>query len=658
MKRYLLCCTSALCLAPIALAAQDQAAETPFQLDPIYVSGAKRAETALDYAGTVGQADAKALQNQSVRRVSDLDKVFAGLAIDAQSSRAYTNISVRGAASLDFYNPSVQLYLDGIPQDAGMLGQMLPGDLASVELLYGPQGTLYGRGAVGGVLNVTTLRPGEGPQFNFEAEGGNGQRGAGFKAGTELSPGFWADIAYRYQREDNNLIRNGSEDVGGATLRNGRIRLRYAPEDSLWDVMFSAQHNDVDSTEEYFVLNSNRENRQVLPFPSRYEQTTNTFGLTADYDLGWGQLTSITSYQDRELDRTIFGSYTPETQQTLSQELRISGETTNGLSYVAGLFVQDSDFNRQARGTTVDISTRTTALFGDLTWQARPRLKLTAGLRLDHEKSTASASGAGVVSAGQDSWNDVSPKLGASYEIRDGLHAYGLISTGFKAGGFTRTAATSNVAFSYDPQNSYNGETGLKYQSADGSLSASLAAYYTLTKDYQMFVGDVPFQYLQNVGEVTSKGLEAQLAYRNGGWGLRLGAAYNNAKFSDYHNPLNPAANRTGNSVPYAPEITVTAAIDRSFELGAGRGTLTPRISLSYRSEAFFDTANAIQQDGYVLIDAGLTWELENGVELDLYAANLTDETYAEYGFGRAPGDDALKLGRGREVGLVLRKTF
>jgi len=659
LKTYLLGCTSAICLllpAQIAFAQDD---EDVFNLGTIIISGAKREEELLKFPGEAVIADENELNGRTVREVSDLDKVFGGVSIGARGSRTYTNISVRGQPSLDFYNPSIQLYIDGIPQDAGMLGQALSFGTESVELLYGPQGTLYGRGAVGGVLNVTTIRPGEGPRYSFGLDYGSGNQAARGQAEVELADGLWADLALSYQKEDDDLslpASAGGGDVGGSTKRGARFRLRYAPDDSPLDIMFSAQRDDVDSDEEYFVATSNFDTRTVVPFPSHYDQVADTFGLNLSYDLGWGEFTSVTSYQDRDLDRTIFGFYTPEQQQTTTHEFRLSSDTNETLRYVVGLTLQDSDFIRSAFGSTVNVETQNAALFGDLTWAVNDRLEISPGIRFDYEKSDVTATGFGSTFTARDSWSETSPKLGISYALQDNLQLYGLLSTGFKAGGFSRNALPNVAVLSYDPQRIYNGEAGLKFASADGSLFGSVSAYYTVTKDFQMFVGTAPVQYLQNVGKVTAKGLDAQLNYRNGGWGITASAGFVDSTFNEYNNPLSPGVDLTGNRVPFVPEVTVNLLVDRRFDLANG-GALTPRMGLSYKSSVWFDEANTIGQDAVTLVDAGVAWEMANGAVLDFYVTNLTDETYAQYGFANGP-QKAFTLGRGREVGVMLRKSF
>lgn len=648
----------AICLAatPSLGHAEDTTDGEVIVIDSVVVVGSKRAEEALTFSGATAAVDAQALEKRPVRKVTDLEAAFTGVSANSRGSDAYANITVRGAASLDFYNPTVQVYVDGVPQDATLFGQMVPGRLDQVELLYGPQGTLYGKGAVGGVLNIVTLRPGEGPDLAFSIEGGDGRKAASASAEVELADGVWADVTLGVQDENDDLTTTLGEDVGGALSSSGQLRLRYAPDESAWDVMLSAGRMRTLSDEEYFVLDSTADDRVAAAYPSDYTLETNSFSLNASYDLGFGELTSITSFQDRDLDRTVFGFYTPETQETLTQEFRISSADAGPLGFVAGVFLQGADFNRQAYGQNVDVDTRTIAGFADLSWKATDRLTLSPGIRVDYETADVAATGYGFATDGDESWIGLSPKFGASYGLGDGVAVYGRASTGFKAGGFTRAGSIATIANSYDPERTYSAEAGVKYEAPNGAITASLGAYYNLTEDFQAYVGEVGAQYLQNVGDVVSTGVEASASLKSGDFTLTGGAAFNRSTFVDYSNPLSPTDDYDGNDTPFAPDLQLSMVADYRFALGAD-AALTPRIGASYQSKSFFDVENLVSQDGYTLLDAGLTWQVADGLELDLYAHNLTDQTFYEYGF-LFYGTSYYQLGGGREVGLLMRKTF
>lgn len=666
MMRHRLSGVSVLAIIAVMLpkVANAQDASDDTVLAPIVITATKRQEDYFLLPSTVDVANAEELSVRNIDSVADLDRVFPDVNIRTRSSRAYSNFTIRGQASLDFYNPSTQVYVDGLPQDSFNLSRSLPGGLESVELLYGPQGTLYGRGAIGGVINITTRKPDDDLRFGFDGDVNSEGAGGSFHANMPLVDGvLFSDVTFTgISHKDQYTDMMTGEGVGGTDDLNGQVRLRYAPDDSPLDVMVSAGRGRVTSTEEYFVMESMLEDRIALPVPSEYTLDTWNFGINASYDLGPATVTALTGYQKSDFDRTVFGTYTPEKQWTLSQELRIASnpDEGNAIDYVAGLYYHHLDFTRSipAYGQIARHKIDSYAVFADVTWHATDRLDITPGLRFDYEQAAARATG-GVTLDDEDNFSALSPKLGASYGLTDNLRLYGLFSTGFKAGGFTRTLTTANIAYTYDPQKTYNGEVGLKYRNDDGTLEAQLSAYYNVTKDYQMFVGVQPLQYLQNVGEVTARGVDLKLrAKPTDALGITVGLGYNDTKFTDYRNPVTPGTNLTDNRVPYAPEFTANLMLDYRFELQNDAGAIIPYAALSYVSEVYFDETNTIGQKGYGLVDLGVKWELDKNVAAEAFVTNVFDKTYTTYGFNVAPYGNVYQLGEGRAFGARLNMTF
>ena len=665
MMRHRLSGVSLLALA-VGLSPQISAAQDTTEtstLEPIIITATKRSEDYFLLPSTADIANADELLTRDIDTVADLDRIFPDVNIRSRSSRTYANFTIRGQASLDFYNPSTQVYVDGLPQDSFNLTRSLPGDLESVELLYGPQGSLYGRGAIGGVINIVTRKPDNEARIGFNANLTDQGAGGTFHASTPIIDDvLYGDANFSFLNGNDTYTTMTGEDVGGTRDINGQVRLRYAPTDSPWDVTVTAGRGHVSSTEEYFVLESMLKDRIAYPAPSQYDLDTWNFGINAAYDLGFATVTALTGYQKSDLDRTVFGTYTPERQWTLSQELRIASNPDQGspIDYVAGLYYQHLDFTR-----SVPVASQTSrqkidsyALFGDMTWHATDRLDISPGLRLDYEHAAAEAAG-GVNFSDDNSFTALSPKLGASYGLSDEWRAYGLLSTGFKAGGFTRNVTSTNNAFTYDPQHTYNGEVGLKYRDEAGMLEAQLSAYYNITKDYQMFVDVQPWQYLQNVGEVTSKGIDLKVrAKATEELGITAGLAYNHTRFTDYKNPVTPGTDLTGNTVPYAPEFTANLMFDYRVELDNGRGALVPYVGLTYVSEHYFDETNTIGQKGYALADVGVKWEIDEKVTAEAFVTNVFDKTYTTYGFQYPGLGNLYQLGQGRTIGGRINMTF
>lgn len=294
-------------------------------LDAVVVTSTKRDVDPFQINGAIEVATPDELFDRNFLTVNKLDRVFADVNIRNRSSRAYANITIRGQSSNDFYNPTAQLYVDGLPQDQTILTQLLPQGLEQVELLYGPQGTLYGRGAVGGVFNIVTRKPDEIFRVSASGSAGNLDRSGAFLINVPLiADSLFMDAAVAGLRELGEYKDAATgEDFGNTSNWNGRARVRYAPAGSPLDIMLMASHDDLDSDEEQYVSATNFDSRIAFPAPSSYTLETDSYGATVSYDFGFAELTSLTGYQDRLLDRTIFGSYMPESQTTLSQELRL-----------------------------------------------------------------------------------------------------------------------------------------------------------------------------------------------------------------------------------------------------------------------------------------------------------------------------------------------
>ncbi len=631
-------------------------------MEEIIVTAGKRPQVLASIDGQVAVAAANRLDPRGLQGVEQLDRLFTDLSIRARSSRAYGNVTIRGQSSVDFYNPSAQLYVDGLPQDQALFFQLLPVGLDRVELLYGPQGTLYGRGAVGGVINVVTRRPdGDAAVAAVGTVTELGETGQALVTLPVIADTLHVDGLFAARREKGELsgLTSGGE-LGGSKGETGRLRVRYAPVGGVADIMLSAQRSVVRSDEEYFVPEAFLDQRRALEVPSHYRLQTDSFGINADFDLGFASLTALTGYQDRDFDRTVFGSYTPEVQRTFSQELRLASKTEGAVDYVAGLYYEDLRFRRTvpayALGSRQDI--RTLAAFGELTWHATDAIDVTPGLRISNERTKADTWFGATALNNQDKATSLLPKLALGYQASEALHLYAVFSTGFKAGGFTRAVTPATIAYSYDPQHSYNYEVGGRLRSADGRFELGAAAYYLVSTDFQLSVGPVSGMYLQNVGTAKSKGINLTArAEPVDSLVLTLAGALNDSWFSRYDNPANPGIDLSGNKLPYAPSATLNANLEYGFDLPLGR--FTPHAGISLIGKSWFDEANSIGQRAYTLLDAGFRWQVSRNFTLDLYGDNLSDRRFATYAFNAGPGiGNAYQLGKGRELGVRLQTGF
>lgn len=635
---------------------------------PVTSTASKRPQDRLDVPAGIAVATTEELSNRNLRSVGDLDRLFPDMNVRTQSLSAYTNITVRGQFSGDFDNPSVGLYVDGLPQNRASFGQLLPFGLEQAELLYGPQGTLFGRNSVGGVLNIVTRKPGNDPHFESLSTLSTGERSAGMLAsGALIKNALFADVVLADRQKFGKYVDLMSKDnLGDSDDRSARVRLRFAPKGSPLDVMVMAAHDTVKSDEERFVQPKFFRDRLALPdafVPSRYTMSTDSYGLTASYDLGFAKVASNSGYTDHTLNRTVFGFKAPESRQEFTQEVTLISNPRRGnaIDYTMGVFVQSQDFQRAlpANAAQVNQNLNAYAGFGEITWHITDRLDLTPGIRFDYEQASGAFTGAvrQNLEKTSDAW---SPKIALSYKLAEPWRVYALYSTGFKPGGIVHSVPAGLSTFTYEPQHTDNYEIGTKYRSSDRRVELWAAAYYNVSRDYQLYGGPVAGIYLRNAGEARTMGSNFTAHLRpTDNLRVTAGLSLSEAVFTRYSNPAVPTENFTGNALPYAPKVTANANVEYAIALGNGLGSLVPHFGVTYLSRVYFDAANVLGQDGYTLLDTGLTWKASESVTARVFVDNLTDQIFTTYGFNPgAPFGDVYQLGQGRTVGASLKVTY
>jgi len=683
MRTALLMSVSAIILFQPLAALSEEA--DPIQLPAMTVIANKRAQALQDVDGAITVKTAEELEQAGVTRVDDLEKVFPGLTIRNRGNRAYADLSVRGISSADFYNPSVQIFVDGMPQDQTYITQQLV-NVERVEFLRGPQGTLYGRNAYGGVLNIITRQPQNRMTAELGWELSNGEQRSDLVASAPLVEGkLYGEVAMRWSKElgsiDNKSGMESEFDEG--LSRQGRVKLRYAPEGGPLDVTVSAQRETLRSSDEVYVSEADlsRSSFTNTSFGSQmtYERNVNSYGLSVNYDFGGAELSSVTALQDRSMPRIML---TPsnlmglglasqyhyhEEQDTLSQELRLAFGEGARLSGVVGAYYQDTEFRRMqpaiaAYGMAAsrnDVTTASYAAFGEATYGLTDALDLTGGLRFAREEAEVDYAGAFAFKA-EDSFDDVSPKLALGYELAPRSRLYASVARGFKPGGFNHTVSNSNDRIPYNSETSINYEIGWRSSLVDGKLDLSAAAYFIQSQDKQFYVGNPGSQVLRNVGDTESRGLELDVSvYPLEGLSLTAGANIGQSTFQDARDPFT-GVSYDGKTVPYAPDQTYSLSARYILPQVVLPGDLSLRGAGRYYSETFFNEANTLKQDGYGLLDASLDYETDDGLTLSLFVDNITDELYRTYSvyFGANSTDARSSLGEGRVIGVSGKMRF
>lgn len=646
---------------------------TPTQLDELVVTAGKRPQNLADFDGTITVVTREDLEAANVTKVADLERVFPGLIVRSRGNRAYANVTLRGVTSPDFYNPAVQIYVDGVPQDPAYFTQSLL-NVERVELLRGPQGTLYGRNAHGGVINIVSNLPG--PEFAGQAAGQlatglyDAEAGIG---GPIVKDRLYGDVWLRWSQEPGEItdLSTGNK-IGASRTDAGQARLRFAPVGGPLDVTAAVRREALRSHEELYIREALVEDRA---FDSRtqggeplVDRTVTTASLNASYDFGGQILTSITSYQDRSMTRLLQGRDTPEDQVSLSEEVRLAFGADQPLSGLLGAFAQDTRFKRSDPGFVAffgpslnEVRNRSYALFGETTYRITDRWDVTGGLRWSREDariSYARSAPAGFGFDGSDSFTDISPKLAMGYEIAPGHRLYAVASRGFKPGGFNHTVSVPADSQAYRSETSTNFEIGWRGNLLDGLADFTLDAYWIQAKDKQIYVGPLGAQVLRNAGSADSRGVELDLhLYPTDRLTLRVGATYGRATFRDATDPQT-GASYDGNRLPYAPDTTLQLAAAFLVPQRVVPGDLSVRGEARYFSRMYFNETNSLSQPAYTLFSAAIDLVVSPDLSLSLFAENITDKTYRTSSFAFGPNDVRSTLGDGRSIGIAGRMAF
>jgi iron complex outermembrane receptor protein len=663
-------------------------------LEEIIVTANRRAENLQSVPIAVTAVSGEALARSVIRSTVDLQALTPGLVFTTNSLQGQPY--VRGIGS-DIQNigtdGSVAMHVDGVYQarPSAAIQDFL--DVARVEVVKGPQGTLYGRNATGGAINILTNDPVYelGGKIDLSVGNYDKQRGEVVLNVPITNDTAALRLAVLGSSRDGyvrNLLTGTRSDDEGIWQYRGKLRLD--PRSDL-SIMLS-----VDAVRENSNRNLGPKVDVTLPSPAvdffgavippdprdvNYDMATwerrylTSETLKIRWDLGAVVLTSLTSYGDLEtrtnldIDATevpFSWEYTSEDSRTITQELQLASNDSGRLRWIGGIYYLNEDATQnfrilfppfQADIFYPDVRNKTDAgaLFGQATYAVTDRLRVTAGLRYSREKRegffhqtvtdplgilTQIPGGAviDVGSRGSKTWSAWTPKLGVDFDVAPDVMAYASITRGFKSGGFNLLGAGET----FQPEFIWNYEAGLKSTLLDRRLRMNLAMFYYDYTDLQVNrfnpATGGSTSTVTNAAAAHIKGFEAEIQSSVAtGLDLDFSMALLDAKFGQFltSNPDAPdpfqLLNLNGNTLPRAPKFTAGAGLQ--YELPVGGRTLTLRGEARYQGHLWFDQFNSprVEQDAYTVTNAFATLEsADRSWHVRLYGRNLTDRLYKQ----------------------------
>jgi iron complex outermembrane receptor protein len=688
-------CTAILYTVSAASQAQAQATSPASQpaddsLSEILVTAERRSERLSDVPIAVVALSSQQMETAGVDSVRDLQVLTPGL-ITAGNGADFLP-SIRGVHSqqTDPGNDSnVSLYVDGVYQPNAIANNMDLADVDRVEVLKGPQGTLFGRNATGGAIRIFTLDPSFTPKGSIDLSYGrfNDATVKGYISGPIASDVLAGSLSAFYENSrsyDRNII---TDDLGTG-IRSGVVRgkLLFVPTDALRVTLMSSYVHRFDSNATaYEPLNGNTVARlfpgAIFPtspwhyaLPNAPDTKGDTFSaaLRADWTLASvGTLSSLTSYNhvnvfystDAPASQLPLLNYPiNETQHDTSEELTFASDKFGMLQATAGLYYYDNVGNYEplvVQGSLVPTSlygymsqtTQAYAGFGELTITPLDSLSLVLGARYSHEVREASGTyniapvtPDPLPALGSADFNAVTPRASIRYSFPTGDNVYFTYSEGFKSGGFNlSTLATSP----FQPEKLDAYEIGFK-TIANRPVSGNFSLFYYDYRDQQVEANVDNFNITANAASSRIWGADADITMRPvHEFTATLGVSYLHARFNSYvnaaYNTLTPPAtpggpaclcgnatttgNLTGATEPFSPTLTVSATAAYRKELSPGTMTLNATVYDTSRFQ--WEVGGAVQQPAYATLGARASFE-PTGTRLTLYVwgKNLTNRAY------------------------------
>jgi len=683
------------------------------QLDAVTVTADKKEELLQNVPVSVTAISAKQVEEYRLWDIKDITAIVPNL-YSGNSGDGRNVTSIRGITTTS-YDPAVATYIDGVNQFS--LDTYIPelSDIERIEVLRGPQGTLFGRNAMGGVINIITKQPTNATHGFAEVDFGNygQQRYAGGVRVALVKDVLFAGVSGVFSKRDGyytNDFNNTSFDrQQGLT---GNYYLKYLPA-AKWSVIANLKQQNNQNWGAFPLVNSVQ---QAFSQPFHLDQ--NAIGKMVDNTLdaslaikhsgAFVDFTAQTSWQHnyRYYTPSVDGDFSPADAVTIindyghawnnvrvfTQELRFgSADSRSSVwNWTAGAyFFTQYEPNKQATHfgadaalvgspdsnfSSIDITKgRNTGVagYGQVNYAVTGRLELIAGLRYDYEHRYLNVEGeyqpdgqpAFVTTpdtAAALHFGAFSPKLGIKYTISVHSMVYSTYSRGYRPGGLTQlsTDPTQPPLYPYQPEYSNNIEAGIKNNWWGERLQLNVTAFLTHVNDAQVPTLILPsdITVTRNTGKLISKGLELE-ASANPVKGLQVqySFGYTDAHYQALSLSENGAAvDLAGKKQIFTPDATSMLAPQYSVLLNTRQHVrLIVRGEWFYLGRQYFDLENTITQAPYSKLNARVGVSGRH-LEVFLWARNLGNKKYIEYAYDFG----AVHLADPRTFGVTVKTLW
>jgi len=591
---------------------------TASMIEEVVVTAQKREQLLQDVPIAISAISSAQIESRGIDNLLDLKALAPNLMVSKYpNSNVVSQVAIRGGVTVNaamYWEPSTGLYLDGVYLGKAVGSVFDVVDIERIEVLRGPQGTLYGRNTMAGAVNLITRAPSGEFKGSASVEVGNYGHHVE-KLSVDLPKMGIARVSFGVRSEDRDgLVKLTSGSPGVELDSRNKLGARFAlgldfSDNFVADYRFD--YTKVNQAPPHSQLYRVTPSSQLFADAAAYASTKRLGTVSTDWPgyeqirleghsltLQWdvndsNTLKSISSYRDLSNDDSVDLDGVPLTIATAnrisdfdqrSQELQWIGNAGE-LNYVLGAYYYKDDgytinphvFFFGTDSSEYGFGVEAVAAYAQLDYQPTEALTLSAGLRWTEEDKhtlrykTVTGFGAPIPRVTADeTFSATTPMASVSYKVNDGLNLYVRYSEGFKSGGFQGEAGSAAEAvIPYDPEEQTTWEIGAKMTSADGRLQVNAALFRNDIEDMHVnrFTGLPGVSVIRNAGEARTQGGELEAIWLpTDALRLQLSYGYLDAEWIEFMEapaPNQPIANVADNrSFPHAPEHTVSLLAD------------------------------------------------------------------------------------------------
>lgn len=663
----------AIAVAPDTAASPAQADGEKGQLEDIVVTAQRRSERLQDVPVAVTSLSSGALTQQGVSSTTDLSQAVPSLVVN--NGVGVANPFIRGIGS-DLFDPTsespVAIYVDDVYLAAPQANVFSLAGTKQIDVLNGPQGTLFGRNATGGVIQIQTLDPTHDPHLDASVSYGNYDYvNASLYGAVGLSDSVSTSLAAQYENQGKGFGRNlfNGAELNKLQINNISFRNKWMVKLPTGTVIRLS--GDYSRSENTIAYQRGRGSFSDLPgaipptgyvgaynanidFPDSMRVRSGGVSLKVDHDFGSVSVASITAYRESgdtyklDEDQSTVAALNlawKADYKGFSQELRLTGRNDPVFNWMVGGFYYNArgsytDF--MVNGTTYipfdQQKTESIAGFAQATLKLLANTKLTGGVR--YTKDTLSFTFPTANLNLRKTFTEPTFRVALEQHFTRDILAYVSFNTGFKSGGY----ALLTPGNGYEPEKLTAYEIGVKTEWFDHTLRLNMDAFLYRYKDQQVNVNQGLGNVIANAAGSHLSGFEANadfvptsrlkfsgaVTFLTGHYtdypGYQLRDMQGNLTMASPTNPLG-TINARGFRTIRTPKFV--GSISAQYTLPTALGDFAANVGVQHNSGYNFVADDRVRQPSYTIVNAGLSWSPSNGpFTIRVWGKNLTDARY------------------------------